>query len=108
MKVYPFARENAVVEQIALRVAGSDTPWNPRDDRLDLAPPENGEPIQIEVRIDLDVPTVLDRPLIPAGHPLTIVAVALSRYTLVGGRPEMGGPPEPKEEVLPGPDGALN
>jgi hypothetical protein len=92
MKVYPYSRDDAVVERIALRLAGSENTWDPAEDRLDLAPPENGEPIRIEVKIDVDVPTVLSRPLVPPSQPLTIVAVARcseTRWAEVVGRWEV-------------------
>jgi hypothetical protein len=81
MKVYPFPRDDAVLDGVAIRLAGGDAPWNPRADRLELAPPENGEPIHMEVRLDVDVPTVLGRPLLPSGHPVTLLAVARCRDT---------------------------
>lgn len=81
MKVYPYARDNAVLDPIALRLAGGDAGFNARTDRIEVMPPENGEPIRLEARIDVDVPAVLDRPLVPAGQPFTLLAVARCRET---------------------------
>jgi hypothetical protein len=81
MRVYPYARDNAVLESVALRLAGSDAGFNARVDRLDAMPPENGEPIRLEARIDVDVPTVFKYPLVPESQPVTLLAVARCRDT---------------------------
>lgn len=81
MKVYPYARDNAVLDPIALRVAGGDAGFDARIDRLEVMPPENGDPIRLEARIDVDVPAVLDRPLVPARQPVALLAVARCRNT---------------------------
>ncbi len=81
MKVYPYARSNDVLESIALRVAGGDAGFNARVDRLEVPPPENGEAIRLEARLDVDVPTVFSHPLVPTGQPVTLLAVVRCRET---------------------------
>jgi hypothetical protein len=79
--VYPYARNNTVLDPIALRLAGADAGFNARADRLEVIPPEHGEAIRLEARIDVDVPTVFNHPLVPEGQPVTLLAVARCRDT---------------------------
>src|SRR5262245_20361995 len=81
MRVYPYARDNSLLDSIALRLATSDAGFNPRVDRLDAMPPETGEPIRLEARIDVDVPAVFNYPLLPEAQPITLLAVARCRDT---------------------------
>lgn len=81
MRVYPYARNDTVLDSIALRLAGADTSFNASIDRLDLIPPENGEPVVLEARVNVNIPKALEYPLVPKSQPLSLLAVARCRET---------------------------
>lgn len=82
MKIYPYARNDSLLEEIAVREANCGlTEWDPDDLIIEPKIIDPLQPICIEARVVADLSAVAEKGILPDGEELDLIAVLNSPAT---------------------------